>query len=145
VKFVVIGRETKEFFSQRYAPDDDIHNDIIVLDFVAQEELPHIYTLADGFFFPSKYESFGIPILEAMACGCPVITSTSYSCPEVSGGAAILVDRTDIDEMSEALDRLLSSKELQKKMRAEGLKNARNFSWDKAAEETIKVFEMYGD
>ena len=142
VKLVIIGRETREFIANRYPPDDDIHNDIIVLDFIAQEELPIIYTLAESFFFPSKYESFGIPILEAMACGCPVITSTAYSCPEVAGDAAVLVERTNINEMSKALDRVLSSKELQQQMRSKGLQNAAQYNWDKAAQETIRVFEQ---
>jgi len=143
IKFVIIGRETKEFIANRYPPGDDIHNEIIVLDFIAQEELPIFYSLAETFFFPSKYESFGIPILEAMACGCPVITSTAYSCPEVAGDAAVLVEQTNIAKMSEALDRVLSSKELQLQMRTKGLKNADQYSWDKAAKETIQVFEKY--
>jgi glycosyltransferase involved in cell wall biosynthesis len=143
VKFVVIGRETREFFASRFPADDDIHKDIIVLDFIAQEELPALYSLAEVFFFPSKYESFGIPILEAMACGCPVITSTAYSCPEVAGEAAVLVERTNITEMSEALDRVLSSVELQQQMRERGLENAAHYSWDKAAQETIRVFETH--
>lgn len=145
VKLVVIGRETRKFFSEFFTPDDDIHDDIIVLDFVAQEELPSIYTLAEVFFFPSKYESFGIPILEAMACGCPVITSTSFSCPEIAGGAAILVERTNVRQMVDALDQVLSSKELRDELRRKGLENAGNFSWDKAAKETVKVFDRLSD
>lgn len=145
VKFVIIGRQTREFFASRFPPDDDIHKDIMVLDFIAQEELPTLYSLAEAFFFPSKYESFGIPILEAMACGCPVITSTAYSCPEVAGGAAVLVERTNIAEMSAALDSVLSSPETRMQMRVRGLENAAGYGWDKAALETIEVFEKYGE
>ena len=70
-----------------------------------------------------------------------MITSTAYSCPEVAGDAAMLAERTNISEMSKALDHVLSSKKLQQQMRSNGLQNAARYSWDKAAQETIQIFE----
>ena len=144
VKFVIVGRQTKAFIDSRYPPSDDIHRDLIVLDFLAQEDLPALYNLADLFLFPSKYESFGIPILEAMSCGCPVITSTTFSCPEVAGDAALLVNRLNIEEITTAIDRLVFGQDLRESLKIKGLRQASLFGWGKAASETIELFDQIG-
>jgi glycosyltransferase involved in cell wall biosynthesis len=91
-KFVIVGCGTKAYIDALLDPSDGLRQDLVVLDAVSQKGLPPIYSLAKAFVFPSLYESFGVPILEAMACGCPVITSNTYACKEVAGEAALLVD-----------------------------------------------------
>ncbi|MBU2477333.1 glycosyltransferase, partial [Candidatus Micrarchaeota archaeon] len=97
--------------------------------------------LADLFVFPSFYEGFGFPVLEAMKCGCPVITSNVSSLPEVSGNAAIQINPNDINQLSQEIQKILTNKELKKKMIQKGLNQAKKFSWKKCAEKTLKVYE----
>ena len=95
---------------------------------------------AEVFVYPSIYEGFGLPPLEAMACGTPVISSNSSSLPEVIGDAGILFDPYDTDELTEKLSCLLSSESLKKEMSIRGEQRARMFSWEKTAKETLKVY-----
>jgi len=97
--------------------------------------------LAELFIYPSLYEGFGLPPLEAMACGCPVITSNTSSLPEVVGDAGIMVDPYDVNEIAKAIDLVLSNENLRNEMIEKGLKQAKKFSWRKTAEETLKVYE----
>ena len=139
-KFVIVGKQTKKFLEGFHIPRE-VQDNIIALDFVPQEELPEIYNLAKFFLFPSKYESFGIPILEAMACGCPVITSTDFSCPEIVGAAGILVDPRNVSDIASAIDRLSFDTGLCENIRKEGLERIENFSWRQAAKKTLKVIK----
>lgn len=109
--------------------------------FVEEEDLPALYNGADLFVFPSLYEGFGLPPLEAMACGTPVVTSNTSSLPEVVGDAAIMVDPYDVDAISEAMARVLSDPALAEDLRQRGLLQAEQFSWQKMAEETIEVYK----
>jgi glycosyltransferase involved in cell wall biosynthesis len=90
--------------------------------------------------YPSFYEGFGLPILEAMACGTPVITTNSSSIPEVVGDAAIMVDPHDPDGLADAMDEVLSKEELRFELRRKGLERARSFSWEKTARQTLNVY-----
>jgi len=90
--------------------------------------------------YPSLYEGFGLPVVEAMACGVPVITSTSSCLPEVAGDAAILVGPEDVDGMRDAIQRVIGDPDLSAGMRARGLRRAASFSWDRAAAESVAVF-----
>jgi len=90
---------------------------------------------------PSLYEGFGLPVLEAMACGVPVICSNASSLPEVAGEAAILFDPLDVEGMAAAMERVLGDEELRAELRARGLERARGFSWEKCARETLAVLE----
>lgn len=141
LKFVVVGRQTRKFIEQLSSIPGEVRKDIIVLDFVQQEDLPAIYNLSKFFLFPSKYESFGVPLTEAMACGCPVITSTDFSCPEVVGNAGILVGPRNISQIADAIDRLSGDAALRENLRAKGFEEAKRFNWQKAAEETLKEIE----
>ncbi|GAH45643.1 unnamed protein product, partial [marine sediment metagenome] len=94
---------------------------------------------AELFVFPSFYEGFGLPVLEAMACGTPVITSNSSSLPEIVSDAGIMVDPKDIDALAEAMKKVLLDEELRKSIISKGLERARMFSWRKSAEETLKI------
>jgi len=98
------------------------------------------YSAADVFAFPSLYEGFGLPLLEAMACGTPVVASNSSSLPEVVGEAGILAEPTDVAGFASALTRVLEDEETRARLRAAGLARARTFSWRKMAEETVQVY-----
>ncbi|HEX6386196.1 MAG TPA: glycosyltransferase family 1 protein [Anaerolineae bacterium] len=103
-------------------------------------ELPDFYRLADAFVFPSLYEGFGFPPLEAMACGTPVVSSNTSSLPEVVGDAALLFNPLDEEELLAALARLLCDEALQQEYRRRGLENARRFQWEAVAQQTVEVY-----
>jgi len=103
------------------------------LGFVPQEDLPALYNLALALVYPSLYEGFGLPPLEAMACGTPVLTSRVSSLPEVVGEAAVLVDPADVSSIREGLQRLLEDEALRQRLRQAGPERAREFTWEKAA------------
>jgi glycosyltransferase involved in cell wall biosynthesis len=112
------------------------------LGFVPAADLPGLYSLATLFAFPSLHEGFGLPILEAMACGTPVLTSNRSAMPEVSGTAAYLVDPHSVDSIADGLDKLLSSADQRAWYAEQGLARAQQFSWEKTARETAAVYEQ---
>ncbi len=109
--------------------------------YVANSDLPAIYSQCALFLYPSRRESFGIPILEAMACGAPVITADRTSMPEIAGDAAELVDPDRPDRIAEAMRRILASASLQGAMRARGFRRAAGFSWDESARRLMQVYK----
>ncbi|MDP4292116.1 MAG: glycosyltransferase family 1 protein, partial [Bacteroidota bacterium] len=110
--------------------------------YVVNADLPAIYNQCDLFLYPSLRESFGLPILEAMACGTPVITSNTSSMPEISGGASLLTNPYDPNELISAIERLLSDQNLRAELRNAGISQAAKFSWEKMA---VKVLDIYKD
>ena len=118
-----------------------VSDNVKFLGYVAQEDLPALYTGSVAFTLPSLYEGFGLPLIEAMACGAAVLTSNVSSLPEVSGGYALLVRPNDVNDIAYNLARLIKEEDLRWKLSAQGLEWAKNFSWEKTARETIKVFE----
>jgi glycosyltransferase involved in cell wall biosynthesis len=110
------------------------------LGFVPEDELPLWYNAARLFAFPSLYEGFGLPVLEAMACGTPVITSTAASLPEVSGKAAILVPAHDTDRIAQEMQRVLDDAQLRMEMRAAGRIQASRFSWRGMTDQTVASY-----
>ena len=110
------------------------------LGYVPREDLPALYSGATALVYPSLLEGFGLPIVEAMACGAPVITSNNSSMREVAGEAAVLVDPCDVREMTEAMTRLAEDQSLRQELSARGLKRAGEFSWRKTAELTVQAY-----
>lgn len=104
-----------------------------ILPFLSKEELRLLYSSASAYVFPSLYEGFGLPILEAQACGCPVITSRSSSCAEIAGQGAYIVNPQDPQSITDGIAAVLSDTNLSKKLVASGYKNVRKYSWDTAA------------
>lgn len=112
--------------------------------FVADDDLPALLSGARVFAFPSLYEGFGIPVLEAQACGALVLTSNTSSLPEVAGDGALLVDPTDSAALASGLRRLLTEPALAERLRAAGFANVQRFSWERCARETLAVLEQAG-
>jgi len=108
---------------------------------LSHDDLPLLYNLADLFVFPSLYEGFGIPLIEAMACGCPILTADRGSPSEVTGDAALLVDPFDVDAMAQGMRTLLTDPSARMDLRAKGLERARAFSWDHCAEQVLRLLE----
>lgn len=117
------------------------NNKINFCGFVPDEDLPGFYNLADLFVFPSLYEGFGLPVLEAMACGCPVITSTTGCTKEVTADAALLTNPYNINDIADKIELLLTKQELRNDLIKKGHIRVKNFSWEKCAAETVNVFQ----
>lgn len=111
------------------------------IDYVDAADLPALYSLAELFVYPSRYEGFGLPVLEAMACGAPVICSKAASLPEVVGDAALLVPANDVEAWAGAIRRVLESEALRAEMKAKGLAWAKRFTWEETARRTVQVYE----
>ena len=109
--------------------------------FVEFRDMPALYSMARALVFPSRYESFGIPIVEAMACGCPVITATTSACPEVAGDAAILVDPDDVEGLASAMYQVSLDDDLAERLRRRGLRRAEGFSWVESARTLLSELE----
>jgi len=108
---------------------------------ITHAELAPLYRQALAFVFPSLHETFGMPIIEAMACGCPVITSNVTACPETAGDAAMLVNPRSVRDIANAMQQLIEDDSLRRDLREKGLKRAQSFTWRKSAEAHLKVFE----
>jgi glycosyltransferase involved in cell wall biosynthesis len=119
----------------------DLRDQVQFLGYVEDADLPALYSGARAFVFPSLYEGFGLPVLEAMACGTPTIASRSSSIPEVVGDAAILVDPFDVSAIAEGIEQVLGNPDLAAELRGRGVARARSFTWDRAARETLDAYQ----
>ena len=143
VKLVIIGDEIAKYAALRHAVHrHKLHKYVRFFGFVQDRTLAILYRLAAVFVFPSLYEGFGLPPLEAMASGTPVITSNVSSLPEVVGDAALLVDPLQPEAISEAMRRVLTDSALRDDLRARGLVRARQFSWERSIH---RVREIYSE
>lgn len=133
-------RGWKDEAAQRALHSSPARDRIRLLGYVPDELLPAAYSGADAFVYPSLLEGFGLPPLEAMACGAPVLTSNSTSLPEVVGEAALTVDPLDVEEIAKGLQRLMCDAELRVALAAAGRRRSERFRWDRVAEQTMAVY-----
>lgn len=142
LQFVIIGKKGWQYEEILSAPKRfGIEDRVKFLDFVPDEDLSLFYKGAKAFIWPSLYEGFGLPILEAMQNEVPVITSNVSSLPEAGGDAALYVDPEKVDEITKAMKKILEDKELRKELIEKGKKQVTKFSWEKAGEETLQVLQ----
>lgn len=135
-KLVIVGAsgwKNKDIYKKQ-------NKNIIFTGYIPDEDLNKFYSNAKIFIYPSLYEGFGLPILEAMACKTPVITSNTSSMPEVGGDAVIYVNPTNTNDIANKLKELLNNKPLQKQLSEKGYKRSKQFTWDKTAKETIEIY-----
>jgi glycosyltransferase involved in cell wall biosynthesis len=111
---------------------------------VLDEELPFLYSMAEVFVFPSFYEGFGLPPLEAMSCGCPTIVSKAASLPEVCGEASLYFDPHRVDEMALAIERVVLDRDLRRELVRKGYERVQLFDWKKSAERHEQIFNKRG-
>lgn len=142
IQLVIVGKRDPRFTqAEETAKELDLEGDVLFLGEVSDEDVVLLYNAAQIFLFPSLYEGFGLPPLEAMACGTPVISSNTSSLPEVLGDAAILINPRDIDEWAKKIRKVLTDEDLRKKLKQKGLGRVKQFSWEKAARDTLRVYE----
>ncbi len=145
IKLVMLDFDHEELLKMgKTVGDENLINHIHLTGYVKNTDLPAIYSQCEVFLYPSLRESFGIPILEAMGCAAPVITSNTSSMPEVSGGAAILVDPYKPEEITDAIHQFMTDDEKRKKYKAMGPGQAAKFSWKAMAEHVLELYtEIY--
>jgi len=142
IKLVVAGGSAvlTDFDAIEKIKNSPFASRIIMTGYVSDEQKHTLYSNALAFLFPSLCEGFGLPILEAMSYGCPVITSNVSSMPEVAGDAAILIDPYSTEQLAYEMERIISSESLRKELKEKGLEHCKKFSWDKTAEMTEEVY-----
>lgn len=141
-KLVIVGSKGwlySEVFSTAAAYG--VRDHVVFAGHVSRPDLPTVYNLAIALAMPSLYEGFGLPVLEAMACGTPVIASNTSSLPEVTEDCALLIDPLDVDGWAEALTRVVDDARLRENLSRQGLRRARQFSWHRTAVETRAVYQ----
>jgi glycosyltransferase involved in cell wall biosynthesis len=141
MRLVFTGNTTEEIagWIERHAVTPQVH----FVGSIPETHLPALYRGAKALIFPSLYEGFGLPLLEAMACGTPVVTSNLTAMPEVAGGAALLVDPTSVDQIKDAIRKIAADSSLRQQLREKGLERASHFSWQKTAERVRGI--LYGN
>jgi len=141
LKLVLVGNQPYDRLLKFVARLGLHAQDVIYLSNIPENDLAILYNGAICLTFPSLHESFGMPLVEAMACGCPVVTSNVYAPPEIVGDAGILVDPFNIKAMAYAIHNLVTDESLRKELRRRALKRAKAFSWEKCALEHLKVYK----
>ncbi len=141
-QLVIVGKKGWLYDEILEAPRKfGVEDRTLFLDYVTDNDLPSFYKKAEVFVLPSLYEGFGLPILEAMRYGCPVLTSNVSSLPEAGGDAALYFNPEDIEDISQKLEKVLNDSDLRSKMKEKGLIHYKNFTWDKAAKKVLKIVE----
>lgn len=121
--------------------DNGLEKEIVFTGYVDDEDLPVLYSAADIFAFPSIYEGFGLPVLEAMSCGCPVVASNTSSIPEVTGDAAVLVTPFDSNDIAKGLLQVINNMDFKNELIKKGLERSKIFSWHSAAKKLLNIFK----
>jgi glycosyltransferase involved in cell wall biosynthesis len=136
---LIVGSDTPELNVEQMARESGVQDDVFHCQYATHEELVHIYNAADVFIYPSSYEGFGMPVLEAMASGTPTITLSNTAFLEFAQGAAYFADDASTGGLRRALEEVLFSKELQTKLSNAGLERSRAYGWDRVASQTMDV------
>lgn len=145
-QLVVIGKKGWLYDEILEAPKKyGILEETVFLDYVSDEDLPQFYKKAEVYVLPSLYEGFGLPVLEAMRYGCPVITSNISSLPEAGGNAALYFDPESVSDIEKTLEKVLTDKKLREKMIEKGTEHYKKFTWEKAAKEVLDTLEAVGE
>ncbi|MHB1133604.1 MAG: glycosyltransferase family 4 protein [Chloroflexota bacterium] len=140
-KLLIVGRRGWLYEDVFAAVEElGLQNEIIFPGYIADEDLPALYSLAQLFVYPSLYEGFGLPPLEAMACGTPVVAANTSSLPEVLVDAAVLVPPTDVEALADGMGRALADEELRASLRERGLVRAGDFTWQRAARRLLDIY-----
>jgi len=140
LSLVIVGAAQRDQAAVRAAEASPLKDRIHLLGYVPQEDLPMIYSAASVFCFPSLYEGFGLPVLESMACGTPVVCSNTSSLPEVAGDAAVLIDPSDPAQLPRAIGEVLRDGELSARLSAAGRRRAAGFTWERCARMTLEAY-----
>ena len=142
LELIIVGKKGWMYEDILNAPKKfGIADRVKFLDSVTDEDLPSFYKNAICFVLPSLYEGFGLPILEAMKYGCPVITSNVSSLPEAGGDAAVYFNPESVEDIAEKIEKVISSEKLRQEMVKKGYEQVKKFSWEKTARETLKVLQ----
>ena len=140
-KLVLVGDASHGYDEVKYMIREfNLENDVIITGWIPEVDMPYIYNGASAFIFPSLYEGFGIPLLQAMACGTPIVASSAGSIPEIAGDAAVLFNPNDVKSMASAISRIILDNELRQNLIKNGFNIVKDFSWEKCARETL--FEL---
>ncbi len=143
-QFVITGKKDDFFYPQIKRLTDQLsaRDRIIFLDYVPTQDLPGIYSMAECLVFASLYEGFGLPVLEAMACGCPAIASNTTSIPEVGGDSILYINPLDIEDIGRGMNQILTDESLRNSLSKKGKERAQLFSWDKTAQAIRSIVEL---
>jgi len=140
-KLVIGGKDCIQFREEYGSLEKSYWSDILFPNWVDQEDLPAVYTLADLFLYPSNLEAFPIPITEALACGTPIVTSNANGMKEIAGDAALFVNPKDVNEIADTMFQVLADPDLRVLLSNKGLNRSENFSWTRCANEILNIIE----
>jgi len=141
MKLVAVGHNTCQYREESRFAGQMLEDNVVFPGYVGHDDLPAFYNLAELFVFPSLYEEFGNPLVEAMACGCPIVASKTGAMPEVTAGAALYSDPHDVTEIARNIDRILHEDGLRQELVEKGLERAKEFSYRVVAARTLDVLE----
>jgi glycosyltransferase involved in cell wall biosynthesis len=141
VRLVIVGQGSEQYRSVCRLAERGLDESVVFTGYVPQTDLPAIYSMAEAFLFPSVYEEFGIPLCEAMACGCPIVASNTGAIPEITAGAAVLESPFDAAAMARGIDRILNDASFRQGLVARGSRRSAEFTWDRCAATTQAVLE----
>lgn len=145
-KLVIVGQrgwKYRKFF--QFLSQMDVEEDIVLTGYVNDKDLPAIYSGASVFAYPSLYEGFGLPVLEAMACGTPVVCANTSSLPEIVGEAAVTINPYSVKEIATGIKNVIVDKNLAKTLSNESIKQARKFSWENTAKQTLAIYKQVAE
>jgi glycosyltransferase involved in cell wall biosynthesis len=141
IKLVAVGKESWKYKEDCGIAESGFEDDVIFPGYIDHDELPAFYNLAEVYIFPSVYEELGIPLIESMACGCPIVASNSGAIPEITDNIACLSDPFDADGMAAGIDKLTHDPDFRNKSIEKGFLRAQEFSYENSARKTVELFE----